>query len=662
MTDILVTSPFRPFTLPTQFKAVFNGYIYCGTVDAVDPSVSQVQVYLVNESGDKVPVAQPLRTNAGGYLVYNGQPAKFVTDSNHSLLVQDSFHVQVWYAPDMSAVDPEAAIEFIFEQLSASDGLKLIGACDDFAALKATTATNGGQQIYLRSYVAGKNLGGGIFQWDATSTKPDDAGCVVSVTGAPTGRWMRQYDFIKTPEMFGALGDGITDDTAALQRMFDSANNSPILAENFFGSFSLKRKHLISSKISAGRPIYVNAYGAEFVVTFDGIVIEFSMHNGLWEGGFFDHMTVPNASITEASTSISLAPETNPIQVMNSAIRGVRSWGAHTPIKFNNPNTAIWQVELSNLELAVRSGSSLIKARPIYIDASGGAGGSTTVTFNKVHVFGKGGEPGVGMKGYIVNGVNDATFNDCSYDWFEVAEGVPRTVGEKDVFDVTAFRATVVDFHTEQLVNDTDTNEFSPMYFNTNSLSVDGVEMLLTDHTNDAAWMWIAGNGSVNLGRWHDLPKAGATKGRVVNVGAADPAIQIFSTGSVRSPDIIGGKSRLNLSIAGEAAPYHTDFDINITSGQAFYNLPQDSSVVNLSVIGCDVADSTAGFAADLILVRDGVGNWNIESRIVKMLPFVPATVSFTVVGQQVVLNVNNAFTYRVQTRLEWKRAVLSAY
>lgn len=116
MADILVTSPFQPFTLPTQFKAVFNGYIYCGTVDAVDPSVSQVQVYLVNESGDRVPVAQPLRTNAGGFLVYNGQPAKFVTDSNHSLLVRDSLGNQLWYAPDVSIVDPDTAYQIIGTQ------------------------------------------------------------------------------------------------------------------------------------------------------------------------------------------------------------------------------------------------------------------------------------------------------------------------------------------------------------------------------------------------------------------------------------------------------------------------------------------------------------------------------------------------------------------
>lgn len=134
MTDILVTSPFRPFTLPTQFKAVFNGYIYCGTVDAVDPSVSQVQVYLVNESGDKVPVAQPLRTNAGGYLVYNGQPAKFVTDSNHSLLVRDSLGNQVWYAENMSNFDPQS----LMIELSGPNGVDLVGGAakqSDLASL-----------------------------------------------------------------------------------------------------------------------------------------------------------------------------------------------------------------------------------------------------------------------------------------------------------------------------------------------------------------------------------------------------------------------------------------------------------------------------------------------------------------------------------------------
>ena len=123
MADILVTSPYRPFTLPSQFKAVFNGFIYCGTVDSVDPSVSQVQVYKVNEDGSRIQVAQPLRTNAGGYLVYNGQPAKFVTNSNHSLLVRDSLGAQIWYAPNMAEIDPQSFADL----LAGSGGAGLIG-------------------------------------------------------------------------------------------------------------------------------------------------------------------------------------------------------------------------------------------------------------------------------------------------------------------------------------------------------------------------------------------------------------------------------------------------------------------------------------------------------------------------------------------------------
>lgn len=123
MSDILVTSPYRPFTLPNQFKAVFNGYVYCGTVDSVDPSVSQVQAYKVNEDGSRIPVAQPLRTNAGGFLVYNGQPAKFVTDGNHSLLVRDSLGAQIWYEPDMANFDPQAFIQL----LAGENGVDYVG-------------------------------------------------------------------------------------------------------------------------------------------------------------------------------------------------------------------------------------------------------------------------------------------------------------------------------------------------------------------------------------------------------------------------------------------------------------------------------------------------------------------------------------------------------
>ena len=203
MTDILVTSPYQPFTLPTQFKAVFNGYIYCGTVDAVDPSVSQVQVYLVNESGDKVPVAQPLRTNAGGFLVYNGQPAKFVTNSNHSLLVRDSLGTQLWYAPNMAEIDPAAASFLAIEALRrsyAEAGFNLV--VGSFEA---------GGTLTSASDVLLQESSGKAFGWAGAFPKVVSAGSGVAGFVDKSETLLRPLSFFKRAGVSSAIEKSLKD-------------------------------------------------------------------------------------------------------------------------------------------------------------------------------------------------------------------------------------------------------------------------------------------------------------------------------------------------------------------------------------------------------------------------------------------------------------------
>lgn len=222
MTDILVTSPYRPFTLPTQFKAVFNGYIYCGTVDAVDPSVSQVQVYLVNEDGDKVPVAQPLRTNAGGFLVYNGQPAKFVTDSNHSLLVRDSLGVQVWYAPDISSIDPDAIAAILGSQ--TREALRRSYAEAGYAMVagsfeKSATVTSKNQVVLFESEGKGYSWGGPLPKSVPVGSSPAGSG------GISPSAWIDQSSNLRNSSLriVVAPNDGVTDATELLQAGFNPA-------------------------------------------------------------------------------------------------------------------------------------------------------------------------------------------------------------------------------------------------------------------------------------------------------------------------------------------------------------------------------------------------------------------------------------------------------
>uniref|UniRef100_UPI00102816B9 phage tailspike protein n=1 Tax=Yersinia sp. 2105 StPb PI TaxID=2507058 RepID=UPI00102816B9 len=101
--NIPISMPSRLFTMPRKFGAIFGGRIYIGEIDT-DPTIpsNQIQVFLENEDGSHVPVAQPLLINAGGYPVYNGQIAKFVTAQGYSMAVYDALNVQQFYFPNLS--------------------------------------------------------------------------------------------------------------------------------------------------------------------------------------------------------------------------------------------------------------------------------------------------------------------------------------------------------------------------------------------------------------------------------------------------------------------------------------------------------------------------------------------------------------------------------
>lgn len=119
--------PPQLFTLARKFQAASNGKIYIGKIDT-DPTIpeNQIQVYLENEDGSTIPVAQPLIINQAGFPVYNGQPAKFVTVEGHSMAVYDSYGAQQFYYPNVLKYDPDQ----FSKNLTAPDGGKYIGFGD----------------------------------------------------------------------------------------------------------------------------------------------------------------------------------------------------------------------------------------------------------------------------------------------------------------------------------------------------------------------------------------------------------------------------------------------------------------------------------------------------------------------------------------------------
>lgn len=121
--NIVVSMPSQLFTMPHSFKAVANGKIYIGKIDTdpVNPE-NQIPVYLEREDGTHVQVPQPIVINAGGYPVYNGQIAKFVTVQGHSMAVYDAYGTQQFYYPNVIKYDPDQ----LRQELAGPDGYLLV--------------------------------------------------------------------------------------------------------------------------------------------------------------------------------------------------------------------------------------------------------------------------------------------------------------------------------------------------------------------------------------------------------------------------------------------------------------------------------------------------------------------------------------------------------
>jgi len=96
------------------------------------------------------------------------------------------------------------------------------GGVTSLAELRTINVDNDTDYKIVLGHTTAGDGGGGTFYWSASSADADDNGITILPTGhTGNGRWKRVYSGSVTPEYFGAVGDGVTNDYAAIQAAED---------------------------------------------------------------------------------------------------------------------------------------------------------------------------------------------------------------------------------------------------------------------------------------------------------------------------------------------------------------------------------------------------------------------------------------------------------
>ncbi|MEG5919176.1 phage tail fiber protein [Enterobacter hormaechei] len=100
-------------------------------------------------------------------------------------------------------------------ELAKPDGEKYIGECPDIATLRTIEPSFDKQRITVREHTAGTRKGGGEFRAVLIgSAYADNNGTIIKTSGGAA--WLRLNAEPTNPLMFGAVGNGVVDDSAKI--------------------------------------------------------------------------------------------------------------------------------------------------------------------------------------------------------------------------------------------------------------------------------------------------------------------------------------------------------------------------------------------------------------------------------------------------------------
>ena len=121
---------------------------------------------------------------------------------------------------------------------------------DSVSSLIELPGSFDGQSVKLLGYSEKGDGGGGVFYWDASSVEEDNNGTILKVDSIFTGRWKRLYNSYLNVSMFGFIGDGITDDSDAIEDALKAIKDGETLIFPDFEEAKIDRNFIVDKSIT----------------------------------------------------------------------------------------------------------------------------------------------------------------------------------------------------------------------------------------------------------------------------------------------------------------------------------------------------------------------------------------------------------------------------